>query len=233
MKIHWMATQIKETRTYKYRPVNTAGSCSSFPTCRDPNINSAKDTVPPQLPPLSAHIIATYTDGIPLPPTITASDNDPCFNTCASSLPIHKSNLRFFQCGSSIPFTETVISYETSYETQHWIWCTAHYLNCTAWEDSCSFTISSEGHWVVTLTRMLLILLACRSVTVTTELYQRPGSRRRSLLSMYDSTVYVRTFTSEADTSGATVTHTQVNSMLFIVRPACLFCRECEIWFCS
>lgn len=60
-----------------------AGSCSTFPTCNDPNINVVEDTVPPQLPPLPHALTLTYTDGLPLPSTISATDNDPCFNTCA------------------------------------------------------------------------------------------------------------------------------------------------------
>ena len=65
------------------------GSCSSFPTCIDPNIDTVKDTIPPQLPPLPPTVTSTYAAGLPPPPTIAATDNDPAFNTCALFTHLH------------------------------------------------------------------------------------------------------------------------------------------------
>lgn len=59
-----------------------SGSGSSFPTCSNLDISKLKDSIPPQLPPLPPTVTSTYPNGLPPPPTIAATDNDPTFNTC-------------------------------------------------------------------------------------------------------------------------------------------------------
>lgn len=67
---------------------NRAGSCSaSTLNCTNPNIDSVPDSVPPALPLLAPVIVVPAGQPIPPPPVIAATDNNPCFNTCATLRP--------------------------------------------------------------------------------------------------------------------------------------------------